>query len=182
MKNKKLSNLGFHLMNFTFIIADLFQQPDKKLEKFNIKAGNCLVDFGCGPGRYVQKAAKLVGKTGKVYAVDIHEKAIDYVNKKIKTKGLDNVIPDVLNNGKSCVPEKAADIIYALDMFHDVSESQSFLEEIYRICQPSGIFYLEYGHQSKTKAIDKVRQSGYWHIKKETAAMMVLTPKSEPGV
>jgi len=39
--------------------------------------GMTVVDYGCGPGRYSIKFAEIVGNQGLVYAVDIHELAIE---------------------------------------------------------------------------------------------------------
>jgi tRNA A58 N-methylase Trm61 len=44
---------------------------DRRVSKFGIREGKTLVNYGCGPGRYTTRFAKLVGKEGKVYAVEL---------------------------------------------------------------------------------------------------------------
>ncbi|MFH2057603.1 MAG: SAM-dependent methyltransferase [Pseudomonadota bacterium] len=51
-------------------------QVGKKLDQFGIEKGFILVDFGCGPGSFVEHASKLLDNDGKVYAVDVHPLAI----------------------------------------------------------------------------------------------------------
>ncbi len=46
------------------------------------KKGLVILDFGCGSGTYTIPAAKLVGATGRVYAVDINSTALDRLERK----------------------------------------------------------------------------------------------------
>ncbi|WP_394706677.1 methyltransferase domain-containing protein [uncultured Draconibacterium sp.] len=43
-----------------------------------------VVDYGCGPARYIKKASETTGPSGKVFAVDIHPTAVSNVNRKIE--------------------------------------------------------------------------------------------------
>ena len=47
-----------------------FQNPGKILAPF-IKEGMKVLDVGCGPGFFSIKIAKMVGKRGKVFSVDL---------------------------------------------------------------------------------------------------------------
>lgn len=49
-----------------------------------------IVDIGCGEGSYLSIANQL--KNNMYYAIDKDKKCIDYVNKKIRVKNIDNVI------------------------------------------------------------------------------------------
>lgn len=73
--------MGYRFMVWGFKIMDLFGKPDRRLNDFDIMQGSVVVDYGCGPGRYIQKASELVGPAGRVYAVDISRMAIDIVRK-----------------------------------------------------------------------------------------------------
>ena len=79
-----MPDISFRLMNCIFHIIDfIYPYIDKRVKKFGIKEGMTVVDYGCGPGRYTTRLAKLVGEKGKVFAIDIHELAIKAVKKKI---------------------------------------------------------------------------------------------------
>lgn len=82
-RTERMSNTSFRMMNWTFKVVDLFcPYIKKRIKKFGIQEGMTVVDYGCGPGRYSTEFAKLVGEEGKVYAVDIHELAIEAVREK----------------------------------------------------------------------------------------------------
>jgi ubiquinone/menaquinone biosynthesis C-methylase UbiE len=172
----RMSNLGFRFMACMFFIFDKFKSPDKKLDPFSIQKGQTVIDYGCGTGRYLKQASGLVGETGKVYAVDIHELAVAAAFKMIKKYGLKNVYP-IRTDGKSVnIQDHVADIIYALDMFHMVADPNEFLKELHRIAKPDGTLYLEDGHQPRELAKKKVLDSGHWRIIEETSRHMRCKP------
>lgn len=172
----KVSNLMYRLMVLTYNIQDLFSKPGDVLLHFEIKNGDTVVDYGCGPGRYIKKASELVGENGKVYAADIHDIAIRNVIKSIKHHKLKNVIPVQLTTDTGAIPESSADVVYALDMFHQVKEPAEFLLSIHRIIKSDGFLYLEDGHQSRKTALDKVSQSALWCVESQNDKYIQLSP------
>lgn len=155
------------MMAWMFQVADFVFPKPHRLAGFGIEPGFAVVDYGCGPGRYLAEASKLVGPTGKVYAVDIHRLAIQDVERLKATLNLTNVIP-VLAQGYSCaVPDHAADLIYALDMFHGVKDPVALLAEWRRITKPRGVLILEDGHQPRRKTKEKLARSNMWRIERE---------------
>jgi len=74
--DKPMSNFDFKFMSLGYKFRDLFLPRLNILEEVGIKPGFHVLDFGCGPGSYIIPLAKLVGESGKVYAMDIHPLAI----------------------------------------------------------------------------------------------------------
>lgn len=170
------SKSGYRMMVWTFAIMDLFKNPDRRLEDFCLQAGSVVVDVGCGPGRYIRKAADQVGPDGHVYAADIHPMAIDLVKRKIDKYRLTNVTPVLLSDKPETIPDRSADVVYALDMFHQVDDPAAFLAGIHRIVKPEGILYLEDGHQPRSQSLDKVQRSRHWWVARENEHWMELKP------
>lgn len=168
----KMPDWAFRMMAFMFNMTDLFKSPDRKLDAFDIRKGQTVVDWGCGTGRYLKPASELVGDQGTVYAVDIHPLAIEAASNIANKYTLKNVHP-VLTDGKTVsIPSRTADLIYALDMFHMVMDTKAFLAELYRITKPDGVLILEDGHQARALSKEKVNHSGCWEIISETKAYM----------
>ena len=166
----RVSDLSYRMMTWMFRVADSFAPKHNRLADFGIQEGSVVVDYGCGPGRYLAEASRLAGPTGMVYAVDIHPLAIRDVMRLKAKLTLTNVIP-VLADGYSCaVPDHAADLIYALDMFHGVKDPVALLAEWRRIAKPHGALILEDGHQSRRKSKEKLAQAGLWRIEREDKA------------
>jgi ubiquinone/menaquinone biosynthesis C-methylase UbiE len=173
----RMPDWAFRIMSGIFTVADLIKSPAQKLDSFHLQQGQTVVDYGCGTGRYLKQASELVGETGLVYAVDIHELAIESAFRQIKKYKLKNVKP-ILTNGKSVdIPSHTADVVYAIDMFHMVKDSKGFLMELSRLLKPDGILYLEDGHQPRSQTREKVISSGCFTIFKETNAFIKCTGK-----
>ncbi len=175
----RMPNWAFKMMAFMFNAADLLKSPNRRLDAFNIPKGHSVVDWGCGTGRYLKQASELVGDKGTVYAVDIHQLAIEaaaYIVNKYNLKNLHPVLTDGITVN---IPPQTADLVYALDMFHMVKDTNAFLKELCRITKPDGLLILEDGHQPGALAKEKVNNSGCWEIIAETKAYMKCKPKNQ---
>ena len=175
----RMPNWAFRMMAFMFNASDLLKSPNRRLDAFGIQKGQSVVDWGCGTGRYLKQASELVGDKGTVYAVDIHQLAIEAAANVAQKYFLKNVHP-VLTDGKTVnIPPQTADLVYALDMFHMVKDTNAFLKELCRITKPDGVLILEDGHQPRALAKEKVNNSGYWEIISETKAYLKCQPKNQ---
>lgn len=168
---------SFRLMNWSWKLTDLFHKPGKNLDDFGIKPGYTVIDYGCGPGRYLQKASELVGEEGKVYAVDIHDLAMQSVLKIKNRYKLKNVQPMKAEEYFVPIAEDIADLIYVLDAFHMVSNPTMFLEELHRHIKHHGRLILEDGHQSRRKTLRKIARVDRWRIQEEHKRYLVLVPR-----
>ena len=71
MKNKLFGNeiermpdFVFRIMKVLFIIYYFFRPAGKYLQRFGIKPGSVVVDYGCGPGSCIRDASLLTGEAG----------------------------------------------------------------------------------------------------------------------
>ena len=172
-----LPNIAFRLMSFVFAVRDVLFPVGKRLDRFGIHKGFVVVDFGCGPGSYLERASQLVGDAGKVYAVDVHPLAISSVKRKVKRKNLGNVAPVLATGYPVDIEKQSADVIYALDMFHHVQDTDGFLMELHRLLKPKGALFIESGHQPQKDARQKILQSDCWVIANEEKNLFECTPK-----
>ena len=169
-KNKeRMNNSTFHFMTIIMNLIDFFtKHSNKKFKTLELQKGQIVVDYGCGPARFVQNSSYAVGKHGKVFAVDIHPLAIKKVNEKIKKFHLKNVEAILSTGYKTYIKESSVDIIYALDMFHMIENTNEFLGELYRILKQNGMVILEDGHQSRVNSKDKIKNFGLFEMVKES--------------
>ena len=135
-----------------------------RVEQFGIAEGSTVVDYGCGPGRYTQFLAEKVGEAGTVYAVDIEPGAVKDIRRIAEKRGWHNVIPVLAKGYTSEVPFEAADMVFALDMFHIVDSPELLVKELARIVKPDGIVLIDYGHQPKEDALEKISRAGILDI------------------
>ena len=162
---EKENKTRYSVMLFTYKIMEILKiKNGKKVKGMGIKKGMTVVDYRCGPGIYTEAMAEETGINGRVYAVDIQPMALDRVKKRMKKRGITNVTSKLVRNGKTSIENSCADMVIALDMFHNVSDINGFLCEVKRIIKKDGIFHLEYGHQDRETAMKKVVNSGIWRL------------------
>ena len=160
---EKISNIEFRMMQgFMALLDHMHHYVGTKAETFGLRNGMTVVDYGCGPGRYTVEFARLVGSEGKVYAVDILDIALKETEKRLRKFGMQNVILKQANGYDTGIMDGAADIVFAIDMFHHVSDTDAFLREIYRISKPDALLIFSGGHQSPAVVKTRIASTGLW--------------------
>lgn len=173
----RMPDLAFRLMAAIMAVEDrLFPTIDKRIDGFQIQNGMTLVDYGCGPGRYTTRFARLVGDKGKVYAVDVQELALAYVRRKMLEQGLNNIVPVLASGYQTDIADNVADMIFVLDMIFGVKEPVSLLGELHRICRQAGVLVVDDGHQPRERTIQMIHQSGKWTIERESRDHLRCVP------
>jgi len=61
------------------------------LKNIGVDEGNVILDFGCGEGHYTIPAAKVVGKSGKVYALDKDRGVLNKLKQIVTEEKLKNI-------------------------------------------------------------------------------------------
>ena len=84
------------------------------LTELGIREGSFVLDFGCGAGSYVFPAAKIVKKTGKVFAIDREQIVIDEIKEKAEQYEITNQIETIKTTGTFSFPIKNASIDFVL--------------------------------------------------------------------
>lgn len=177
-KSERMPDWHFKFMNIIFHVIDfIYPYIDKRIKKFGVEPGMTVVDYGCGPGRYTTRFARLVGRHGKVFAVDIHELAVEAVKEKIDKCGLTNIEAVLASGYDSRLPGKIADVVCAIDMFFIIKNHTKFLAELKRITKNSGCLVIDDGHQRRSVTKASILQSGHWDIIEETRDHLKCKPK-----
>jgi ubiquinone/menaquinone biosynthesis C-methylase UbiE len=111
---------------------------EKIFTNLNLKEGEVFFDIGCGSGDYSLMASKLVGKNGKVYALDQWEE----IDIRLKSLNVGNIFPLVGNIEKNLpLANNSCDICFVAMVLHGVDlelHGEKFFSEIYRILKPKG--------------------------------------------
>ena len=68
-----------------------WQNPETILANIALRHGMTFVDIGCGEGFFALPAARIVGETGRIYALDGRDEAIDRLNQQAAREGLNNI-------------------------------------------------------------------------------------------
>lgn len=109
------------------------------LKELNILPGQTILDAGCGNGYMSKEFAKILNQTGKVYALDPDNNAIEVLKKEAKDTNIIPILGDITK--KTEIAELSLELIYLSTVLHGFSKSQvdSFQKEARRLLKPQGI-------------------------------------------
>lgn len=111
-------------------------------KKIGLEENMHVGDLGCGNlAYYAFGAAKMIGKNGIVYAVDILKTALNAVENKARQDGIDN-LKTVWSNlemvGATNIPAGSLDVIFIHNVLFQAGEHAGFLKETARLLKAGG--------------------------------------------
>jgi ubiquinone/menaquinone biosynthesis C-methylase UbiE len=115
-----------------------WQNPDSILASIGLNRGFTFADVGCGSGFFSIPAAKIVGKKGKVFALDSDEEAIAALRKKAFTKNLTNIAARVGTAEDTVLCDACADIVFFGIVLHDFNDPALVLVNARKMLKPEG--------------------------------------------
>lgn len=121
----------------------------EKIADMQLESGQTIIDYGCGPGRYVPMVSGLIGSQGKLYAADIQLQAISEVRELCRKNNLDNVEAVLVINYSCPVKDSSADIIYCFDVFHRIKNPAALFTEFHRLIKKDGVLIMDEGHPKR---------------------------------
>lgn len=107
----------------------------KFLRKIGIRAGQVVLDFGCGVGHYTIPTAKVVGNKGIVYAVDKEQQALNKLKQRAGALDLKNIkIVKTSGEIQLYLENESIDIVLLYDVLHYLRKDQR--EKLYHeVCR-----------------------------------------------
>jgi len=123
---------------------------ERCLREVGIRKGQIVLDFGCGSGNYTILAAVIVGKKGKVYALDKERRGfwpsegLDELIRRAESRRLENiVVMKTSGELKIDLEDESVDVVLIYDVLHyyyfpKEEGRRKLLREVYRILKPNG--------------------------------------------
>ncbi|MCK4487057.1 MAG: class I SAM-dependent methyltransferase [Desulfobacterales bacterium] len=139
----------------------IFKDPYRILRAAGLRAGQEVLEVGCGPGFFTIPAARMVGDEGTVYAVDVNPLAIDRVRKKIETNKLTNIRPMLTNASDTGLPDQTIDLAFMFGLPRIVGGQENVVSECNRILKPDGTLSFMKTRGSERKLVQEVERQGF---------------------
>lgn len=112
-----------------------YLNPKEIMSLLNLKPTNLVADLGCGSGVFTIPLSK---KVKKVYAIDIEQKMIDYLNQKIMQNEIHNIKPLLSKGDQIPLENYSLDLLLTVNTLHEFRDLDKTLKEIYRVLKPVG--------------------------------------------
>lgn len=151
----------------TASLRKLLHNPHR-ITKPYLSDGMTAMDVGCGMGFFTIPMAEIVGKHGKVIAVDLQPQMLEGMTRNANTAGLQNVTANVCGMDSLCVDqwENAVDFALVFMMLHEVPDADRLIREIQAALVPGGklLFAEPIVHVNKQKfqeSLNMIKQIGF---------------------
>ena len=106
------------------------QKVDQVLSKLGLKPGMVIADIGAGSGLFSRPLAKAVAPSGKVYAVDIQQDLLDYINKRDKEENIRNIQTVLGEFNDPKLPSRDVDLAFINDVLHHIENRAAYLKAL----------------------------------------------------
>jgi len=114
------------------------QKLDQVLADLSLKPGMIVADIGAGSGFFSRPLAKAVAPGGKVYAVDIQQGLLDYINKRDAEENIHNVQTVLGEFDDPKLPLRNVDLAFINDVLHHIEHRAAYLKALGTYMKPTG--------------------------------------------
>ena len=140
------------------------------IEKMNLSPASVVADIGAGTGYYTFKIAQKVPQ-GKVFAVEIQDEMIDYLNNEKKELGANNVEVIKGDARSPHLPDSSIDLAIMIDVYHELQYPKEMLHYIGKALKSNGrILIMEYRAEDPKIPILPLHKMSVQQMNKEMAA------------
>lgn len=118
-----------------------FINPQSVVSQMGLKSGQTVADLGSGSGYFVLAAARLVGNTGKVLAVDVQQSKLTATYSSASQQGYKNVqlVQADLDQPIQDIQPGSCDAVIMASVLHEVKDRAQLLQNAYSILKTGGL-------------------------------------------
>ena len=117
---------------------DAWQKPDAVLRALDVKPGMSVADLGAGTGYFSVHLANAVGKKGRVLAIDVEPKLVDYMRERAAKANLPQVVPRLAPTDDPKLPKGGVDLVLIVDTWHHIDDRLHYLPKLAAGLKPGG--------------------------------------------
>ena len=142
----------------------------KFLRKVGLRPGQTVLDFGCGVGHYTMPAARVVGSTGFIYAVDKEQEALSELQQKVKAHNLKNVkIMKTSDQINLDFESESIGVVLFYDVLHylEKNDRKKLYEEAFRVLKQDGLLSVYPKHTLEDDPIRQFKELNLNDVKRE---------------
>lgn len=108
----------------------------------DLRPGQTVVDFGCGPGMLALELGRRVGVSGHVHGVDLNEMFLARAREHAAREGLaDRISVHHVGDGRIPLPDGSVDRVICKNVLEYVDDVVKTLREFRRVLRPGGLLH-----------------------------------------
>ena len=103
-----------------------------------LQSGQAVADIGAGTGLFTRMFSDLVGKEGRVIAVDISQKFLDHIEKTSREAGMLNIETLLCTAESTNLLPQSVDVAFICDTYHHFEFPLKTMESLHKALKPGG--------------------------------------------
>ena len=132
-----------------------------------------VVDIGCEDGFWSYQFAREVGPEGRVYALDIDEEWVKYVQQQSDRLGLPQIEAVLCLPDDTTLEDESVDVIFVANTIHHIDDIPAYTEHLHQILKPGGRYVVidswkgRFGHNSDPDKISRISADAGFVVSKQ---------------
>ena len=148
------------------------EKPEELLDFLGIEEGDVVADIGAGVGFFSLLAAERVGRTGKVFAVDVQREMIDGLRMMIEKVGDEHIVPVLGNVDDPKLPADSVDHVLIIISYHEFSHPVEMMRHIRKAMKRDAqMLIVEYKAEKPDSRVEPLHKMSEAEIMKEIPAL-----------
>lgn len=143
-------------------------QIDRVMDILKITKGKSVADIGAGSGWFTTRAAKRVSESGKVFAVEINQEFIDYINERAKKENFKNIRTVLGTEEDPKLEPNSVDACLILKTYHEIAQPIKVLQNLKKSFKKDALLGIidrngngaDHGI-NKQQVIDEAKRAGF---------------------
>ena len=105
-------------------------QINRVMDVLRIREGARVADIGAASGWFTVRAARRVGASGTVYAVEINQDYLRHIEERAATEGLRNIRTILGREDDPLLPAQSIDAVLILKTYHEIAQPIAWLRRL----------------------------------------------------
>ncbi|MET0534714.1 MAG: class I SAM-dependent methyltransferase [Steroidobacter sp.] len=147
------------------------ERPNLTIAALEIKQGQIVADLGAGSGYYSFRIAPLVGKDGRVLAIDVEPRMLQLITQRARREQVANVSTVLATPSDPNLLAASIDLLFMVDVYHELEYPLEVMLKVREALKPGGrVALIEYRAEDPKVMIKPVHKMTEKQVIRELTA------------
>jgi predicted methyltransferase len=140
--HKDFSDAGGFSTHFDDPARDAWQRPAEVMARLRVPPGSVVVDLGAGTGYFIAALSKSVGPGGKVLALDVEPKMVEFLARRAHSEHLENVEARLVEPNDPKLSPRSVSRILIVNTWHHIDDRAAYARRLGAALAPGGELWI----------------------------------------